>query len=336
MIRAAALASALLFTLAPAPALAWGSMGHRTVGVAAMRALPKDLPGFLRTLEAAADVGELSREADRWKGAGRIHDHNRDAGHFLDLGGDGKLLGGPNFAPLPATRADYEKALQAAGIDSWKAGYLPYSIIDQQQQLAKDFAYWRVLTHAIGNEKDRDRRTWLARDLERREAQILRTIGELSHYVGDGSQPLHVSVHYNGWGSEYPNPQGYTNAKIHGAFEGDLVKDNVNADLVERAVTPLRNFDGPIEDETVAYLLATERLVVPLYELEKARGLKDGDPRGAKFATQQLAVGASELRDMIYSAWTGSLDTTFGWPITRVQDALSGKIDAYRPLYGKD
>ena len=37
-------------------------------------------------------------------------------------------------------RADYEALLQAAGTDSWKAGYLQYSIVDQYQQLTLDFA----------------------------------------------------------------------------------------------------------------------------------------------------------------------------------------------------
>src|SRR3990167_4274986 len=112
MIRTAALASALLIALAPGQALAWGSMGHRIVGEAAMRALPDEIPAFLRNPQAVRDVGELSREPDRSKGSGRIHDHNRDAGHFLDLDDEGRLLGGPAFIPLPATRADYEKALQ--------------------------------------------------------------------------------------------------------------------------------------------------------------------------------------------------------------------------------
>jgi len=335
MIRAAALLSAVVAALAPAPALAWGAMGHRIVGEAAMRALPAEAPAFLRTPQALRDVGEYSREPDRSKGAGRIHDHNRDAGHFLDLDDEGKLLGGPPFVPLPATRADYEKALQAAGLDSWKAGYLPYSIIDQQQQLTKDFAYWRVVSHAVKHERDKVRRAWLARDLVRREAQILQTIGFLSHFVGDGSQPLHVSVHYNGWG-EYPNPKGYTTARIHGYFEGDFVFGNVKPASVDAAMRPLNICDCAIEKRTVDYLSATGRLAEPLYELEKAGGFKAGDPRGAAFAGKQLAVGASELRDMIVTAWRGSLNATVGWPIIRVDAVLAGKVDPYVPLYGKD
>ena len=44
---------------------AWGSSGHRMVGVAAMQALPGELPDFLREAGSATAVGELSREPDR-------------------------------------------------------------------------------------------------------------------------------------------------------------------------------------------------------------------------------------------------------------------------------
>ena len=330
----APLLAALLVALAPAQALAWGAMGHRIVGEAAMQALPAEIPAFLRNPAAVRDVGELSREPDRSKGAGRIHDHNRDAAHFLDLDEEGKLLGGPSFLPLPSTRADYEKGLQAAGLDSWKAGYLPYSIIDQHQQLTKDFAYWRAVKASATREKNPQRLAWLKRDQLRREAQILQTIGQLSHFVGDGSQPLHVTVHYNGWG-EFPNPQGYTTARVHGPFESEFVFANIKPAAVKVKMTPFKPSSGPIEKRTVDYLSATSTQVIPFYELEKAGGISPGDPRGVAFATERLAVGASELRDMIVSAWRASAGATVGWPVVRVQDILAGK-DPYDSLYGKD
>lgn len=331
----APLIAAAVLALLPAQALAWGSSGHRMVGEAAMQALPTEVPAFLRNPQAVRDVGELSREQDRSKGAGRIHDHNRDAAHFLDLDEDGKLLGGPSFLPLPPTRAEYEKGLQAAGLDSWKAGYLPYSIIDQHQQLTKDFGYWRVLSHMAAREKNRVRKAWYVRDLARREAQILRTIGDLSHYVGDGAQPLHVTVHYNGWG-EFPNPEGYTTARIHGPFEGDFVFANVKPADVSAKVAPLKPCDCPIEKRTVDYLGETASEVIPLYRLEKAGGLGAGDERGVEFATDRLAAGASELRDMIVSAWRASPRATVGWPALRVEDVLAGKVDPFDSLYGRD
>lgn len=331
----APLIAAAALVLLPAQALAWGSSGHRMVGEAAMQALPAEVPVFLRNAQAVRDVGELSREQDRSKGAGRIHDHNRDAAHFLDLDEDGKLLGGPSFLPLPPTRAEYEKGLQAAGLDSWKAGYLPYAIIDQHQQLTKDFGYWRVASFMAAREKNRVRKAWYVRDMARREAQILRTIGDLSHYVGDGAQPLHVTVHYNGWG-EFPNPEGFTTARIHGPFEGDFVFANVKPADVSKKVAPLKSCDCPIEKRTVDYLGETATQVIPLYRLEKAGGIGAGDARGVEFATDRLAVGASELRDMIVSAWRASPRATVGWPALRVEDVLAGKVDPFDSLYGRD
>src|SRR5258706_14116075 len=82
-------------------ALAWGATGHRLIGREAIAALPNDLPAFLRAPGVADRVGELAREPDRWKDAGKPHDADRDPAHFLDLGDDGAVLGGPTLAALP-------------------------------------------------------------------------------------------------------------------------------------------------------------------------------------------------------------------------------------------
>jgi len=133
---------------APHSTLAWGATGHRMIGRLAIETLPADLPEFLRDRAAVEAVGELAREPDRWKDSGRIHDADRDPGHFLDLDDGGKVVGGPDLAAMPATRAYYDAALRRVGYDSWRAGYLPYSIVDGWQQLTKDFAYWRAETAA--------------------------------------------------------------------------------------------------------------------------------------------------------------------------------------------
>src|SRR5258707_5237099 len=122
---------AALMSLTPGSVFAWGSSGHRFIGEAAMRALPAETPAFLRTPQAAIDVGEYSREPDRSKGAGRTHDSDRDPGHFLDLSDDGTVLGGPTLSALPTTRAEFDAGVRKAGADSWKSGYLPYSIVDR-------------------------------------------------------------------------------------------------------------------------------------------------------------------------------------------------------------
>ncbi|HEX3364668.1 S1/P1 Nuclease [Phenylobacterium sp.] len=330
-------AVAALVIAAPGAVFAWGGSGHRMIGVAAMQALPAELPAFLKAPQAIVDVGEYSREPDRIKRAGKAFDSDRDQGHFLDLSDDGTVLGGPKVTALPTTRQDYEKALQAAGTDSWKAGYLPYSILEYYQQVMQDFAYWKALNFAASNPAWAEHKAFFVADKARREKQVLIDIGYLSHFVGDGSQPLHVSIHFNGWG-DYPNPGGYSTSRTtHADFEGALVRQSVTQADVDKAMTPLRAADGGVDIQLVgAYLAATGAQAVPLYELEKAGGMKPGDPRGAAFATRQIAIGASELRDMIVMAWRGADSQTVGWRPVPLADILSGKVDPYNAFYAID
>jgi len=122
--------SALAALLVPSSGWSWGATGHRIIGQEAVSALPEEVPAFVRSPDAVAQIGELAREPDRSKGAGRIHDHQRDAAHFVDVDDAGRILGGPTLDALPPTRLDYAKALAAVGTDEIKAGYLPYALID--------------------------------------------------------------------------------------------------------------------------------------------------------------------------------------------------------------
>lgn len=320
-------------------ALAWGASGHRVVGVVAASSLPSDVPAFLRTPTAIAAIGEYAREPDRWKGSGKIHDTDRDSAHFLDIDDQGRMYGGPMFtvATLPPTRADYETALRAVGQDAWKAGYLPYAIIDGYQQLVKDFTYWRILTAVVKIEKDATKLAYYKADLKRREELLLRDLGVWAHYVGDASQPLHLSVHYNGWG-DYPNPNGYTNSRqIHSQFEGPLAKAVGDQASIQALVPAYQACDCSIETRVVGYLTETWKLTEPLYQLEKTGGLVATDPRGKAFVQARLAAGATALRDLVVDAWSASAKGTIGYrPEISVADVESGKADPWLDLYGKD
>ena len=65
--------AASLSTTGGQGAWAWGNTGHRIAGVAAVQALPKEVPAFVRAPAAATEIGELSREPDRAK-AKRVTD----------------------------------------------------------------------------------------------------------------------------------------------------------------------------------------------------------------------------------------------------------------------
>jgi hypothetical protein len=61
--------------------------------------------------------------------------------------------------------------------------------------------------------------------------------------------------------------------------------------------------------EYMAYLRHSNTLVEKTYELEKAGGFAGaGTAEGKAFVDERLAAGATELRDMIYTAWVRSAD----------------------------
>ncbi|WP_292228252.1 S1/P1 Nuclease [Brevundimonas sp.] len=339
MKRLAIAALAVFAVAAPAVTVtAWGNTGHRLIGVAAMRALPSDLPAFLLTPGAIADVGELSREPDRWKGAGQPHDRERDTAHFVDLDDQGRVYDqrGMPITALPRLKSEYDAALTKAGLNVDDAGYLPYAMMDAWQQLGRDFAYWRVLTAAEKRETNLERQAWYKADRVRREALILRDIGVLGHYVGDGSQPHHTSIHFNGWG-DFPNPEGFTNSRqTHGQFEGAFTSRVARLDTVEAAMAPL-NIDGfDVKARTVSYLTTTLGTVIPFYRLEKQGGFRDVDPRGAAFVNERLAAGAAELRDFITASWRASATASIGWPAVKVAEVEAGTVDPWKSMVGDD
>ena len=318
-------------------ALAWGATGHRMIGQLATEAFPGEMPGFLLTRRSSVDIGEYARELDRSKGSGRIHDTDRDPGHFADIDDDQRLLGGPKIAELPPTREAYEAALHAAGTNSWQAGYSPYAIVDGWQQLVKDFTHWRVLDAVERREKDPARKRWYHDDRLRRETLIIRNIGVWAHYVGDGSQPLHDTIHYNGWGKG-PNPKGWTNDPIHGPFEADFVRDHVTMAAVRAKMSPYRNCGCPIDKRTIDYLLEGNTLVEPLYQLWKDGEFARASPKAVDFATIRVAAGAAELRDMVVDAWKASATGSIGYKATAITpaEAESGIKDGWLALWGGD
>ncbi len=140
------------------------------------------------------------------------------------------------------------------------------------------------------------------------EQAILFYAGWLGHYVGDGSQPLHTTIQYNGWVG--PNPHGYTTGhQIHWQFEGPFVAANIHEPEVRARMTAPRAIDGDIFDSYVAYLRHTATYVERVYQLEKAGGFVGaGTAESREFTAERLAAGASMLRDMIYTAWLQSAE----------------------------
>ncbi len=335
--RLKSLTCTLLFaagSLCAGQALAWGDTGHRLVGEEAMRALPKGLPAFLYLRQSVRDVGQYSREPDIWRKAGAIHDAERDPAHLMRLDDNGLTLAGTELTAMPATHSDYDAAVRAHGGDPIKAGYLYYSLSDAYAQVRKDFGVLRVIELAIAGEKDKAKLADLKEAMRRRQDLVLRDIGILSHYAGDATQPMHVSIHYDGWG-DFPNPEGFTTEHVHWPVEGPYVHDHVNQAMVHDRVSPQTSCPGTQESCIAARLKRNWTQVVPLYGLEKTGAFKPDSNAGAEFLATLLARGASDLRDMIADAWTHSADAVVNSAGVSVTDVTSGKVkDLYAVVMG--
>jgi hypothetical protein len=317
-------------------ALAWGASAYRMAGELASQSLPIEVPEFLRAPEAARQIAEVSREPDRSKGAGEPHDADADPANYLMVGDDLKILRGPALSALPANRESYDAALRAAGSSEYRAGYLPYAIIDGWQQLVMDLAYWRADVAGAKWAKAPPERSWFLKDQYMREGMTIRDLGVLSHFVASGSQPMNVSVHANGWGN-YPNPQKFSTAKdLRARFEATVARSRLAEKDISADLAPYRDCRCTIQRRVSDYLAATQREVVTLYQIEKSDGFDGNGDSDRAFVARRLAAATSELRDLIIDAWRRSGAVSVGSPSIAVRDIESGKTNAYDALRGTD
>ncbi len=296
--RAAALlvAALLLLVVVPATLHAWGAYGHRLAATAAVAALPNDMPKFFR--DAGRQLTYLNPEPDRWRGGeeGRYDTALSDAtapDHFIDL----EFIPAKRRAGVLAaeSRFAFADSLTAIGVDPAKVGMLPFRVLELTQRLRAGFRLWRAAP-------DAETRGWI-------EQRIINDAGILGHYVTDGANPAHTSIHFNGWVGE--NPNGYaTDRRFHSRFESAFVEANVTtADLhaaMRGAPRPIVHAD--LRAAINAYVARSNAQIEPMYRLDKvaAFGPENRRPEHQAFAAERLAAGATMLRDLWWTAWVTS------------------------------
>src|ERR1039457_1288725 len=278
----------LLPLLAVQPAFGWGSDGHMLINCLAGSTLPADVPEFLRSPAALDAMEYYGPEPDRWRSPAEPElDAAQAPEHFIDL--EYADLAGP----LLRQRYDYIRALAvaqakhpdlAASLTPEKVGLQPYVTTEVYERLQSAFRDYRALVPA-------------RKDPKPSEAEIVFLAGWLGHYVGDGAQPLHTSIQYNGWVG--PNPHGYTTEhRIPSLFESQFVHANVSAGDVAPLIPVKPVALGDVFDDYIKYLRNSNSLVEQTYQLEKSGAFAGaGTPAGKAFADQRHAAGATELRN---------------------------------------
>ena len=275
-------------------AFGWGDDGHKIINRAAVNAVPADMPAFFKS--GIERIVYNAPEPDRWREkseaqlkAAQEPDHYIDLERVSDLG------------ELPESRYEFIKLLYAKRAritdnpDDFlpeKVGFQPYIALEVYGRLKVALRQYRILK-AAGQPTDAA------------EQDALFYAGWLGHYVGDAANPLHTTIQYDGWTG--PNPKGYTTAKIHWPFESDMVVRNLPymSDIGSLVSAP-KPLENPFRDY-IAYIEGSNKLVEPLYQLEKKGDFNNGgNDEGKAFVRARLAAGAQMLVNMYYTAWVES------------------------------
>ncbi len=312
------------------PAFAWDYEGHRTVNQLALASLPADFPAFVREAANAERIAFLSGEPDRWR---NVPDPmmKQSGGswtdHFFDL--EYIPAAGLDVAKVPSFRYDFIQqfaAGRATHLENFPAidpaknadhssewpGFAPWAITEYYLRLKSGFSYLKVFEELGTPEEVANAR-----------ANIVYVMGVMGHYVGDCAQPLHTTVHHNGWVGA--NPNGYSSWRgLHSWIDGGFVaKAGLKlADLLS-AATPVQPLDlgsqsdgrDPFFVATMNYLIEQNKLVEPLYALEK-KGVFKADVaatsiEGQEFIKARLRTGGSMLAQVWATAWKNAGPDTY-------------------------
>lgn len=324
------LLTAALVSLWLQNASAWDYEGHRLVNQLALASLPTNFPAFARTADAQERIAFLAGEPDRWRNSpNEEFKHATSPDHYIDV--EELAVYGLKPETLSPFRYDFVAELAKAraahpekfpAIDPAKnadhtrelVGLLPWAINENYAKLKSEFSYLKALQEAGGT----------AEEIANAQANIVYTMGVMGHFVGDSTQPLHTTVHHHGWVGENPNHYP-TNGTIHAWIDGGFIaKAHIENDLADmkKKIHPAQivAWNGkPVESEqmfpaVVAFIVEQNKLVEPLYQLDKEHKLSGKDElglQGKPFIEGQLEKGGQMLGDIWYSAWQQAPEDTF-------------------------
>jgi len=311
-------------------ASAWDYEGHRMVNQLALAALPADFPAFVREPANAERVAFLAGEPDRWRNVpdGVMKQSGGSwTDHFCDL--EQLPSAGLDPARVPSFRFDFilqfaagrathldkfpiiDPARDTDHTSEWP-GFAPWAITEYYLRLKSGFSYLKVLEE-LGRPEE----------IANAQANILYVMGVMGHYVGDCAQPLHTTVHHNGWVGA--NPNGYTTWNgFHSWIDGGFVARSglKLADIAPR-VTPAQPLalagqpDGrdPFFVAAMDYLIEQNKLVEPLYALEKKGAFKADvaatSAEAQEFMKVRFLTGGQMLASIWVTAWKNAVPDTF-------------------------
>jgi hypothetical protein len=316
----------LLLALTPAALQAWYEPGHRIINQLALDSLPADFPAWIREPANTERIVFLSQEPDRWRRTREeLLQHDNGLDHFFDT--EQLADAGIDLATLTPFRYQFAAQFAVAraahperfpAIDPAKdrdrslewPGFLPWAIAEYYAKLLTQFSYLK--TYERYGSPD---------EIANARANAIYVMGVMGHFVGDGSQPLHTTIHKSGWIGA--NPHHYSTADFHALVDGGFIaKAGITADLLAPQVVPAAPLDltpkpdgrDPAFVDVVDYLQSTWRTVEPLYRMVQEHKLTDASPNnreGRAFFEERLLAAGEMLGSLWLTAWRQATPDTY-------------------------
>ena len=273
----------------------WWSGGHGILTKAAVQALPDAVPEFFRDGERM--IAHCSYDPDISKNRGTPHVNSAEhPEHYLDL----ELLQGK---PLPKSRYEFTQLCAELGIKPDTVGFVPYALAEWTERLAVAFA---------------EHRKWPNNTFI--QSKCLVYAGFVAHYAQDMCQPLHLTIHFDGW----KQPDGSVLQKgIHEKTDAliEYLGLDPSALAKDQEIQPLEDLMAGIVDEFHAGFALLNRV----YELgESLPSFRDKDwervPEVVDFATERAREATRFTAALYLTAWELSDKIKLeGW-LNRAQD----------------
>jgi hypothetical protein len=313
-------------------AAAWDYEGHHVVNELALASLPANFPSFALTPEARVRIAYLAGEADRWRndsnlrnGTGLALAHVNGPDHYLDL--EDITLYDLTPEKLPPLRYDFVADIVKAraahperfpAIDPARdsdhtrelSGFLPWTMTEYYEKLQSGFSTLAALEKFGGTPEE----------ISNAKQNIVYVMGVMGHFVGDASQPLHTTKHYNGWVGD--NPNHYTTEHtFHQLIDGAFFNKTGGIDVkkLSAKIHPAEKIAAAADPNgifrtSVDFIVANNQLVEPLYKMEKDGKLSAEGGAGADgraFLDGQIVKSGQLLGNLWLTAWQTAPEDTY-------------------------
>lgn len=251
------------------PLFAWGNKAHRLVNGKAIEMLPSEM-SFVKALKEYIE--------DKASDADIRRDNKTDTTewpkHYIDIDFYQEFIEGKMIF-------DKNELMSLYGNETvTKMGLLPWAALDSYNKLVQSF-----------RDKNRD--------------NIIIFSADLGHYIGDGHQPFHTCLNYDG---QLTGQKG-----IHGRYESEMVNRYIDQIANSIATQEINYVDNPLE-YIFDFLTASNFYSPVIFNADRTAYAQTGSHGSADYyrllwfrtkhvTINQLSDAAAVLSSLIYSAW---------------------------------